>query len=254
MNTNKKTRKGFSLVEVMIAIGIVAILLTTFMTVFGPAQQSINRSIGISDANRLVATLENEMAILRTGEETKYQDGDGNASAFEKAFQWIKDSDQKTDAIIVYQYLAYPNEVNKDNTLEAITTKDAQGDSFLPGKDYITQTVARRLSHDPDGQIPKELTPGVVSGNVYVARFTQLVKNATTGGLELGTEGEIVSIDEKGAEKKASNSTNYEEAYITAQVEFFQLPTNIAGYVTGGAWDFSSLGAPVAVQNIAVRR
>ena len=81
MRKNISSRKGFSLVEVVIAIGIVAMLLTTFMAVFGPAQKNINKALGSADANRLVHTLENEMAILRPGEEAAY-----NSSSFEILF------------------------------------------------------------------------------------------------------------------------------------------------------------------------
>ncbi|MFC5051291.1 prepilin-type N-terminal cleavage/methylation domain-containing protein [Rubritalea spongiae] len=265
MKITKHVSKGFSLVEVVIAIGIVAILLTTFMAVFGPAQQNINRAIGVSDANRLVSTLENEMAVLRLGEENEYQDADGNASAFEKAFQWIQNSNGAGDAILIYQYQALPDESNQDGTLQAIEASDAQDENLLPGKDYITQTTARRVSFDPYGLIEKELVPGVVSGNVYVARMTQLLLQAdkddidddgdrTELVLQVGDAGKIKFINEDGTETEVGDSSDYNEAYITVQVEFFQMPNNLAGYVTGGGWDFDELGSPVAVHNIAVRR
>lgn len=248
MRVTKKNYKGFSLVETVIAIGIVAILLTTFMSVFGPAQQSVNRSIGIADANRLVSTLENEMAIIRPGEETEYVTN-GAASPFEKAFQWIVDSSEPQNAIAIYQYQASPVDSNNDNTLKAVTIQDLQAETSLSGRDYIAQTVARRVS-GTSSNIENELQPGVVSGNVYVARMTQLIKNASEGKLELGSQGEIKNQDGG----RVADSSNFEDAYITVQVEFFQLPNNLAPFVTGGNWKFDQLGAPVAVQNIAVRR
>ncbi|MGJ8671952.1 type IV pilus modification PilV family protein [Rubritalea sp.] len=249
MKITKHVSKGFSLVEVVIAIGIVAILLTTFMAVFGPAQQNINRAIGVSDANRLVSTLENEMAVLRPGEESEYAVAGSYGSAFEKAFQWIKDSNDPAKALVIYQYQAQPDETNSDGTLAAIETSEASNDSLLPGKDYITQTIARRVSSITGKFIQDELRPGVVKGNVYVARMTQLVDSG--GELKVGAPGVISNTDGGG---NASDSSDYDDAHITLQVEFFQMPNNLATYVTGGSWDFDQLGSPVAVHNIAVRR
>ena len=43
--------------ESVIAIGVVAILLTTFLAVFGPATQGIRRASSTQEADRLAATL-----------------------------------------------------------------------------------------------------------------------------------------------------------------------------------------------------
>ncbi len=253
MKLQKFSRKGFSLVEVVIAIGIVAVLLTTFMAVFGPAQKNINRALGVADANRLVTTLETEMAILRDGEENDYQDRASNASAFEKAFQWIKDSNETSQAIVVYQYQALPNTENSDGTLQAADTALIKNNQKFPGVDYITQTVARRLDKVDQQVFDDELTPGVVQGKVYAVRLVQLVPDPN-GGLVLGDEDKIQYMDEDGDLEDALDSSKYEDAYITFQAEFFPLNNNLSSYVTGGSWDFSKLGNPVATQNLAVRR
>jgi prepilin-type N-terminal cleavage/methylation domain-containing protein len=246
MRKNISSRKGFSLVEVVIAIGIVAMLLTTFMAVFGPAQKNINKALGSADANRLVHTLENEMAILRPGEEAAY-----NSSSFEKAFQWIKDSPTKGNGIIVYQYQALPGTQNADGTLKAADIGIINDDQKFPGVDYITQTVARRVDKADATILAEELSPGVVQGKVYVVRMTQLIKDSATGsGLILGTPNQIVTADGT----VVADSTLYEDGYITLQVEFFPLNNNLLAYVTGGSWEFGTLGSPVATQNIAVRR
>ena len=249
MRKNISSRKGFSLVEVVIAIGLVAVLLTTFMAVFGPAQKNINRALGVADANRLVHTLENEMAILRPGEDADY------TSAFDKAFEWILDSPSEANAIIVYQYQALPNSENPDGTLKAADITLINGDAKLPGVDYITQTVARRI--DQSTTLGEELSPGVVQGKVYAVRMTQLVKGGT--GLSLGEPGKIEYLkDGETSPTEAADSTEYEDAYITLQVEFFTLPNNLFNYVSNGGevngWSFDKLGSPVATQNIAVRR
>ena len=254
MRKQKLSSKGFSLVEVVIAIGIVAVLLTTFMAVFGPAQKNISRALGVADANRLVTTLENEMAILRVGEESTYLDSKGTASSFEKAFQWIKDSTDESSAVVVYQYQALPTGENSDGTLKAAGMNVVGDDQSFPGVDYITQTVARRIDKTSGGFLEAELTPGVVQGKVYAIRMTQLVQDSTSdAGLILGTPGEIVNPEGSDV-ATPSDSATFDDAYITFQVEFFPLNNNLNEYVSGGKWQFDKLGAPVASQNIAVRR
>lgn len=237
--------KGFSLVEVVIAIGIVAILLTTFMAVFGPAQKNIAKALGVADVSRLTSTLENEMGYLRKGEESSYKGSDGNATAFEKAFQWVKDSDKEASAIVVYQYQGNPATTNPDGTTAAATLS---GNTAVPGVDYITRTAARRVDND---LVKKELTPGVVVGSVYAVRMTQLVEDSSNNdGLKLGEAGKIVN-DDKSA---AVDSIAFTGSHLAFQAEFFLLPNNLSGFVTGGKWDFDKLGTPVVTQNIAVRR
>jgi len=53
-------RRGFTLMETVIAIGVLAVLLTAFMAVFGPATRGVRRSINVQEADRLAATLEKE--------------------------------------------------------------------------------------------------------------------------------------------------------------------------------------------------
>ncbi|WP_018970062.1 type IV pilus modification PilV family protein [Rubritalea marina] len=249
-----KPHSGFSLVEVVIAIGIVAILLTTFMSVFGPAQQKIGKALSIADANRLVSTLEGEMATLRPTEQSDYVASGTGASAFEKAFQWIKDSHSPSSAILVYQYQAQPDSENNDGTLKAAANQMVADDSSLPGVDYITQTIARRIDKAPSGTLQDELVPGVVEGRVYVVRMTQLVRQ--NGAMGLGDAGRILNQSNSGSGTgtEASSTGDYDEAFIAFRAEFFELNNNLYSYVTGGTWDFDKLGAPVVSQNIAIRR
>lgn len=248
---NKPRRRGFSLVEVVIAIGIVAILLTTFLAVFGPAQRNIQRSLSVKDANRLVSTLENEMSILRNGEGDN--SGGSYTSSFDKAFEWIKESGSKDSAILIYQYNAQAgtddSNFNADDTPMPYNVGTEKG---IPGRDYITQTVVRFMDDAKSKALmEKELVPGVVEGPVYVVRMTQLVKDTATDGLKVGTIGTITSDDGT----NVSDSALFPEAAIVFQAEFFRLRSNLKSYVTGNNWNFDDkLGKPVSVTNIGVRR
>ena len=101
-----QSKPGFTLMETVIAIGVLAVLITAFLAVFGPATQGIRRAINVQDADRLVATLEKEMGILRPGES-----GGGTwNTAFDKAFDWIRDAG-KDELIMLYQYRGDPDNI-----------------------------------------------------------------------------------------------------------------------------------------------
>jgi len=243
-------RKGFSLVEVVIAIGIVAVLLTTFLTVFAPAQRNIQRSLSVQDATRLRSTLENEMSILRVGEDADY------ISSFDKAFRWVIDSDDRPSSILVYQYYANPDarslDLNPDETPKVYNTASNDG---VPGRDFITYSVAREID---DPLVEKELEPGVVAGPVYVVRMAQLVVSEESNSLEVGRFGSI--IDSTG--KQVTNSEDFVDGTLVFQAEFFRLRSNLSSYVQGTSWDFETnpdevsktLGPAVSTINLAVRR
>ena len=80
---NKKP--GFTLVEVAIAMGMVAVMISSFMVVLVPQLQGIDKSLSAKEADRLTNALELELSVLRSGD-------DPHASGFEKAFWWIKQS------------------------------------------------------------------------------------------------------------------------------------------------------------------
>ena len=51
--THPTCRGGFTLMETVIAIGVLAVLLTAFLAVFTPAAQGIRKAISAEDADRL---------------------------------------------------------------------------------------------------------------------------------------------------------------------------------------------------------
>ena len=94
-----KRQHGFTLLETVIAIGVLAVLLTGFMVVFAPAAEGIRKSINVQQADRLASALEQELSTIR-GTNSGYTTG------FDKSFEWIKDSNSVGTALLVYQYRA----------------------------------------------------------------------------------------------------------------------------------------------------
>lgn len=236
-----KFRSGFTLMETLLAVAVVAVLLTSFLAVFGPATSSIRRATSAQDADRLVSALEAELATLREDEITGVR-----LAAFDKAFDWISSSTSLSDAIILFNYRADMNNAN-DGELAAYTQVTG-----VPGRDFVVQSAVRKLN-DGDEDLEELLT--AVEGRVFVVRMRQLVPNGQ-GSIVPATDGSaIVSIDGTAS----NNSATFEDAVISVQADFFALPASSANYVRqtlpslGNDFE-AALGEPLFTRNLAVRR
>jgi prepilin-type N-terminal cleavage/methylation domain-containing protein len=234
--------RGFTLIETVIAIGVLAVLLTGFMAVFAPAAAGIRKSLNVQEADRLASTLEQELVTLRAGTASG-----SIKTGFAKAFEWIRKSNTAGDAIMVYQYRGSMSKLRKDGTPQP----EANIKSKLPGKDYVLHTMVRRKS---DSEFLDDLT--AVEGGVYVVKCTQLIFSG--GQLKPGSPGTIT--DPKGASGKGGNAATadaYPEAVIAFSADFYALPSRNASYFgsSGGfTKSFTTLKKPVFTRNLAVRR
>lgn len=226
-------KPAFSLIETVIAIGVLAVLLTGFMLVFAPAAAGIKKSISVQEADRLASTLEQELVTWRTG--------NPGTTGFEKAFGWLKSSNTANDALLVYQYRGSLSNTRPDGTREPIA--DVTGK--LPGVDYTVVSMVRRKS---DTKFEEDLE--AVEGGVYLAKCTQLVFNG--GELKAGTAGQIQDPKNPAGDLSADA---YPEAVIAFSAEFYSLPGKRPGYFDNAfAANFSKFKNPVFTRNLAVRR
>ena len=67
--SNRGLKPAFTLAESVIALGILVVLITGFLAVFGPAANAIRRTLSAQEASRLQVTLERELGTLRPGPE-----------------------------------------------------------------------------------------------------------------------------------------------------------------------------------------
>ena len=251
--------RGFTLMETVIAILVLAVLLTGFLTVFTPAAQGIRRSISTQQADRLQATLERDMSTLRIGETVKEKTTSFVATTgFDKAFIWIKEGNVATKVILVYQYRGNAKLAPRaDGTLQPMEKIDGK-----PGIDYVTQSSARRLDpSDTNYQFLLDDLNAIV-GPVFYVIPTQLVTESNQ--LVLGTPGKIFNPIAPPATSKleAATPSAYTEAVIPFSAAFFMTPSVSAGYLTGKKFEekFNLAAAadskvkPVFIRNLAVRR
>ena len=238
--------RGFTLMETVIAIGVVAVLLTTFLAVFGPASASIRRVLSAQEAGRLTTSLERELNTLRVGPDDDYD------NSFHKAFEWIRDSGKPEKAVLVYNYRGDPKTIREDASLEPFRLDGGQS-----GRDFILQPAVRRRG-DAENDLKADLEK--VDGRVYLVRMTQMIfDDAQDPVLIPGTHGEIKNMH---AHDQIDNVISYPGAIIAYTADFYALKSNSWDYIQ--RLDLSdtdpedgnpdSLGKPLFSRNLGVRR
>lgn len=233
----RSPRQGFTLMETVIAIGVLAVLLTAFLAVFAPAAQGIRKAISVQEADRLAYTLERELVTLRSG------DGDEYGTGFEKAYDWIIDSDNADRALLIYQYRGDPNQIRTDGTMEPYTG------TGVAGQDFVVQPVVRTKD---SSLLEEDLR--AIEGRVYTAQLTQLVFNG--GELVKGDPGKIVDpTPDDGDAAGGTGVDSYPEAVIAFAAEFYVVPNASYKFISTKMNDATFNDAkPVFTRNLAVRR
>jgi prepilin-type N-terminal cleavage/methylation domain-containing protein len=249
-------RRGFTLLETVIAIGVLAVLLTGFLVVFTPAADGIRKSINSQQADRLSSTLEQELVTLRKGESSSMI-----ATGFDKAFKFIEDAmkGSSPEVVFVYQYRGDLKAATRaDGTFTAYT-----GKAGIVGTDFTVVSMARRrvkLDGTVDSDFAADLN--ALEGRVFAVVMTQLVFSAGTGnsGLVLATTGAITDPTPDPNDPPLSGNTasgTYQEAVIAFSADFHSLPTASYSYLkVGGGFDPVKLKkkTPLFSRNLAVRR
>lgn len=246
--------RAFTLLETVIAIGVLSVLLTGFIVVFTPAADGIRKSLNLQQADRMASAVEQELVTLRKGNEADLPVKTPPIyTGFDKAFDWIKKSNAAANAVLVYQYRG---EVGGTLRLDGTPKPVRSLTGKQPGKDYVMIPMCRRVS---DTLFKDETTGDIsaVEGAVYLVKCTQLVFSG--GQLVVGTAGKI--IDPKGTTEYPSADT-YPEAVIAFSADFYTMPAKTASYFTSSAssapkafiGNFANFKNPVFSRNLAVRR
>ena len=250
--TQKKSfnkNPGFTLVEVAIAMGMMAVMISSFMVVFGPSIKGIDKSLSAKEADRLTSALELELGVVRAGETY--------ATPFEKGFWWIKQStlDSKYP-VLIYQYRGNPNSVRTDGTLNPYPYNATN--PGIPGVNYVIQTSVRRLNDTfHNSKIQAELAPGVLEGKVYYARLTQLRYDTSGEMVPTTTENNITKLQPTHANTATPADYTY-DAVLPFRARFYEVKPPLWSYIENTAdtngWRVEKVGNPVITKNMAVMR
>lgn len=270
--SSSNRRSGFTLMETVIAIGVVSVLLTGFMIVFTPAAEGIKKSITIQEADRLLAALEQELVSARSGEEPSDAEA---ATGFEKALLRIQDStgkitnnldqassDKMDDALLVYQYRGDPSKPRKpENGGDGSPTPVVSTKEKSAGREYTLVPMMRRKSSK---HFLDDLK--AIEGAVYLVKCVQLVNtpDAANPGqyalkpLPVGTKerGKIYDPAPDSPDTPIASPADYPDAVIAFAAEFYPCPNKSAGFFGGSAFTnfHKRCVKPVFVRNLAIRR
>lgn len=234
----KSHLKGFTLAESVIALGILVVLITGFLAVFGPAATVIRKTLSADEASRLQTTLERELSNVREGDdEQRYL-----SNSFYKAMNWISRSHERGNTILIYKYRGNPAEIRIDGTLEPTD----RGEIQLAGEDYVIQPMVRRVD---DPLLEDDL--GAVDGRVFFVKMTQLIFEGE--GLRVAEEIGVITDPYDPGEDFSATPDEYPEAVIAYEAQFFTLPTVSYDFLTN-AFNPEKFTKPVFTRNLTVRR
>lgn len=227
-----KINKGFTLVEVVVALGVVAMLLSAVMGLLAVSTSKIDRSLSKAEAKQIVNTVKNKLSNIPFEQAA---DIVGVISAGETI-----DAATFNNAMYVYTYNGSLDTPNDDGS-PAIYTLNT-GDTI--GVDYQAYSIARvrglAIDHDNDNTtaalldstpLSNELDPLILTSPVYLVKFKPY--HEISGELILQNEGDTTFIDDTATvsdESQTDNNVNF-----TVLVEFYKLKSMNQTHLTSNA-------------------
>lgn len=237
--------RAFSLTETVIAMGVIAVLVTAFVVTFGAAGDAIKRSIDMSELQKVSTALHAEMHTMRNDEAKKYSSG----NPFNKAFDWLQKGDSERNAVVIYTYRGDLKQLRPDGTFKPLKTADV-----VPGQGSIT-CMGVRLASDP--LLKEDLAARVDS--IFVCRLRQLVWDEQKGnwvvsrskGITSPYGGETIASPDEFYSKDAKTKQPW-GGEIAMQAEFWTV-TSVNDQTLKHLFGNKS-PKPIFVTNMAVRR
>lgn len=239
--------RGFTLMETLLAVALVGVLLSIFLTVFVPARGMVRQALTKQESERITGVLRAEMSTLRPNEEaaagaTK-SDAKTFLTPFDKSFHWLMRSKNPSTAIVIYSYRADTSKpLRADGSYPAIPASKS-----VPGKNSQLVCMACPMN-DPLHR--NEIKDAV--GPVFVVRMTQLEQKAGGEFKPVGSPGVIASA---GSPESFVSSPNDKDAWggvVFYRADFFLMsPPNPARY-KNKSW--RALGRPLFSANMSFHR
>lgn len=220
--------------ETLLAMALVATLVSIFLVVFVPARGMVQKSLAQQDCDRLVGVLKTEMKTVRQDERsTSVASEDKYVNAFDKGFYWLKKTAKPETAIVVFSYREdITKNPREDGTRPAIPVNES-----VPGETSNLVTIACPI----DDKIHSKHIRDAV-GPVFLVSMTHLEfkngewkANAKPGNIPGG--GSPASYIED------SHARELGGASIMYRADFYMLNTPNPNVVKGKDW--KRMGRPI---------
>ena len=233
--------------ETLLAIALVGVLLSIFLTVFVPARGLVRQALTRQESERITGILRAELSTLRAdeiaGTNASTSSENQYLSTFDKGFHWLRKSARPSSSIVVFSYRAdLSKPARKDGSYPAVPAGKS-----VPGKDMQLVSIACPM----DDPVHRDDIRDAV-GPVFLVKMTQL---------ELKADGEYRMVNSPGTVSQATSPEQYvsragqRDAWggvLFCRADFYHMsPPNPARY-KGKNW--KKLGRPLFSANLSIRR
>lgn len=239
-------RGGFTLVETLLAIGLVGVLLSLFLVVFVPARGMIRQALARQEAERITTVLRTELNTLRGNQQASQTAQTSTPTSFvtpfDKAFYWMQKCDKPGTAIVIFSYRADTREgLRPDGTYPPLPANQNQ-----PNGHSQLVTIACPMD---DPVHSKEIKDAV--GNVFVVRMTEL-EQQPNGSFKVAPKPGTIKGAQSPERFIIEENNNLRGAIVYYRADFYIMaPPNPARY-KNKPW--KRLGRPAFSANLTFRR
>ncbi len=239
--------RGFTLMETLLAIALVGVLLSIFLTVFVPARGLVRQALTRQESERITGILRAELNTLRNdelaGKNANSSSEEQYLTTFDKGFHWIRKSSRPSSSIVVFSYRAdLSKPARKDGTYPAVPASKS-----VPGKDMQLVSIACPM----DDPVHRDDIRDAV-GPVFIVKMTELQLKAD-GEYKLASGPGVIS-GASSPEQYVSNAGDRDAwgGAIFFRADFYHMsPPNPARY-KGKTW--KKLGRPLFSANMSLHR
>ncbi len=238
---------GFTLMETLLAVALVGVLVSIFLTVFVPARGMVRQALTRQESERITGILRAEMGTLRADEQASASQKKSSIgkylTPFDKSFFWMLRSKNPATSVVIYSYRADTSKSPRaDGTFPSVPPSKA-----VPGINSQLLTVACPMD---DSLHRKEIRDAV--GPVFLVRMTQLIPQ---GNGEFKLADRPGTIGGAGSPDEYVSNENERDAWggaVFFRADFFLMaPPDPARY-RGKTW--AKLGRPLFSANLSFRR
>lgn len=220
--------------ETLLAMALVATLVSIFLVVFVPARGMVQKSLAQQDCDRLVGVLKTEMKTVRQDERSNNVSSDDKyVNAFDKGFYWLKKTDKPETAIVVFSYREdITKKPGEDGTRPAIPANES-----VPGETSNLVTIACPI----DDKVHRKHIRDAV-GPVFLVSMTYLeFKNGEWKAAP--KPGSIPGAGSPATYIEGSSDRELGGASVFYRADFYMLNTPNPNLVKGKDW--KRMGRPI---------
>lgn len=280
-----KRKTGFTLLETIVALGITAIVLGFFLTVFMNASVGISKSEYSLEAQNLAKTLEAEFQIVRDAEVELYHakdstgasiedvHGDKSPYPFMKAFEWVLKDASAGDTLVAFKCRVDGTQNMQDGYLPALPATQSIT-ANVDNQNIRMQPMVVDIDDILSGTQTYKAHYEQIDGAAYVIELTQLVYEDIGGVntlVSLGADSippdpdDIVTdkiraskTDTAATELTSDEVDQFLEGELLLQVDFYHLKANSYSFLESFSSDSAlrerTLGSPIYSTKIGVLR